>query len=262
MATSKYPAFFHRDGDWLVAFGAARGPWSPDHCHAGPVTGVIAGAAESAVPDKQLARVTASFYRPVPMAGIRMQAELVRDGRIASTVRITLHDRADKIAASAECLLLQTIDDLEIEETDLPGPDIDAARPGKFGVEQVLHGDEYFGNNVEIAYPPGEDGDPGPTTIWMRTPPIIEDEVTSPFQRVCPLADCANGYARNSEFTTTSCVNPDLSVTLHRLPQSDWIAGQGRSIWRTDGIGMTEATLFDARGAVGTAVQTLVLRAL
>jgi acyl-CoA thioesterase len=260
MSDWQFPAFYHREGDWLVAYESARGPWSPDHCHAGPVTGVLAGAAETALSDKQLVRVTASFYRPVPMAGVRVSTEVVRNGRMASTVRVTLTDRNDKAVAGAECLLLQTVDHIDVEDPILPGPNFDDATRGEFGVKDLPHGEKYFGNANEIAYPPGEDEGPGPTTIWMRALPIIEGEETTAFQRACPLSDCANGYSRNAEFTTMSCVNPDLTVTLHRLPESEWIAAAGRSIWKTNGIGMTRATLFDERGEIGTAIQTLLLR--
>ncbi len=74
MANMKDSAFFHRDGDWLVGNDSVRGPWSEHHCHAGPVAAIVAGAAEKAVPDKQLVRVTASFFRPVPMSGVAVYA--------------------------------------------------------------------------------------------------------------------------------------------------------------------------------------------
>jgi len=35
------PAFFaSADGEWFTGNDAARGPWSADACHAGPVTGL------------------------------------------------------------------------------------------------------------------------------------------------------------------------------------------------------------------------------
>ena len=262
MTNPKNTAFFRRDGDWLVGNDSARGPWSEHHCHAGPVAAVVAGAAEQAVPDKQLVRVTASFFRPVPMSGFVVSVEIPRNGRVASTTRITLTDRDGKVVVSAECLLLETIATIPVDATHIAGPNIDEATPGKFGVQDVFHGKPFFGNCVEIAYPPGENGDPGPTTIWMRTPAIIQGEVASPFQRLCPLADCANGYSRNSEFTQISCVNPDLTISVFRLLESDWIAGKGHSIWQSNGLGLTEATLFDESGAVGNALQTLVLRSI
>jgi hypothetical protein len=57
-------------------------------------------------------------------------------------------------------------------------------------------------------------------------------------------------------------VNPDLTISVFRLPESDWIAGKGHSIWQPNGLGLTEATLFDEAGAVGSALQTLVLRSI
>ena len=130
---------------------------------------------------------------------------------------------------------------------------------GSFPVQQWLHDQPYFGSMVEIAYPPGEDDAPGPTTIWMRTPAIVAGEEMSPFQSVCPLSDCANGFARNADFGKVSCVNPDLTVLLHRLPESEWLASKGASFWEPTGIGSSAATLYDTRGVIGSALQSLVV---
>ena len=50
----------------------------------------------------------------------------------------------------------------------------DEATPGRFAVEHAHHEMTFFGDWVEVAYPPGEDNEPGPTTLWMRTPPLLK----------------------------------------------------------------------------------------
>lgn len=42
-------AFFALDKEVFVGLDPARGPWSPDHCHAGPVSGLIARSVEAIV---------------------------------------------------------------------------------------------------------------------------------------------------------------------------------------------------------------------
>ena len=49
-------------------------------------------------------------------------------------------------------------------------------------------------------------------------------------------------------------------MLLHRLPESEWLASKGISFWEPTGIGSTAATLYDERGAIGAALQSLVIR--
>ena len=253
-------AFFHRDGDWLVGNDGARGPWSEESCHAGPVTGALAGAAEALVSDKTLTRLTSNYWRPIPMNGFCLGAEVVREGRTSTIATVELHDRDGRLAASAECLFLATA------PNDLPSASIDApifqgAEPGRFPVHKTRHDKNFFGHSIDIRYPVGEDGSPGPTTLWMRTPSIVDGEESSPFQSLCPLADCGNGISRNTEITLASCINADLTISVFRQPQSDWLAARAISFWEADGIGMSHAMLFDKFGAIGTALQSLIVRA-
>jgi len=118
----------------------------------------------------------------------------------------------------------------------------------------------FFSSGIEVAYPPGETSDPGPTSIWMRTLPIVEGEKPSPFESLCPLADCGNGISRNSTFAVASFVNPDLTITVFRLPESEWLASQAVSFWEPTGIGMSQAQLYDEKGAVGFALQMLIVK--
>jgi len=252
--------FFHRDNQWYVGNDSARGPWTPDSCHAGPVTAVIAGAAEAIVEDRQLVRLTVNYLRPVPMAGFRVEAEPDGSGRTAASTTVTAFDPDGRLLAKARCLHL-AVRDIPTPPTATPAaPRFEDARHGNFPVRKSLHDRPFFGSEIEIAYPPGEDHEPGPTAIWMRSRTIVDGEPTSKFQSICPLSDCASGFARNAEFTEVSCVNPDLTVLLHRLPESEWLASKGISFWEPTGIGSTAATLFDERGAVGTALQSLVVR--
>ena len=55
-------------------------------------------------------------------------------------------------------------------------------------------------------------------------------------------------------------VNADLTVALHRDPVGEWLGSRAVGYWEPDGIGLADALLFDDRGPVGRALQTLVLR--
>jgi hypothetical protein len=253
-------AFFRADGDRIIGNDTARGPWSADACHAGPVTGVIARAAERAVPDKQLVRLTLSFQRPIPVAGFRVDATVDRAGRAATTAAITLRDLEGRSCVLASSLHLAVYPPEDLPTATVPRPVLADAIKGEFLLRHASHGLPFFGSSVEVAYPPGESGKPGPATTWMRTPAIMQGEQSSPFQTLCPIADCGNGISRNGELSEASFINADLTVTAYRLPESDWLASSAISFWEPNGIGMSQATLFDTRGALGVALQTLIVR--
>ncbi len=257
---TKSNAFFRREGDQFVGNDAARGPWSEHACHAGPVTGVIAGELEKLFPHKQLARITVRYMRPVPVAGFAVSSSVIFERRVASYTSATLVDGDGKVCAEAEGLHLIPASIGEPPTVDASAPSFSEATRGEFPVKDAVHDQPFFGSESEIASRPDQDNEPGPTTLWMRAPAIVEGETSSPFQTLCPLADCGNGISRNSEFLHVSCVNPDLTIVIHRLPESDWLASRAISFWEPNGIGSTNAILFDERGAIGSALQTLVLR--
>lgn len=260
MPENKDKAFFHIDNGWFVANGAARGPWTEGACHAGPVTALMARAVERIAADKQLARLTVNFQRPVPMAGFRVEAEVQRNGRAATSAVATLRDADDRICATASSMHLTTHSFAGMPTASIPHPILEDAVSGSFAVTRPLHGLPFFGTSIEVAYPPDETKEPGPTTMWMRALPIIEDEEPTPFQSLCPIADCGNGISRNANFSEISFVNADITVAAYRLPASDWLASQAISFWQPSGVGLSQATLFDTCGSVGTALQTLIVK--
>ncbi len=260
MPATRDHAFFHVSDGVFVGNDAARGPWSVDACHAGPVTAVLARAAEGVVNDKQLVRLTVVFDRPIPMAGFRVEASVERTGRAVATTLVRLVGLDDRLCARATSLHLLSEGRSQLPSGDIEPLDFNEATPGDFPVKRATHGLPFFSSGIDVAYPPGQTSGPGPTTAWMRTVPIVDGETPSPFQTLCPLADCGNGISRNTEITEASCINADLTVTAFRLPQSDWLASRARSFWQPNGIGMSHAMLYDTVGCLGTALQTLIVR--
>ncbi|MDH4124367.1 MAG: thioesterase family protein [Gammaproteobacteria bacterium] len=251
--------FFRLEDGLLTANDAARGPWSADACHGGPVTGLVARALEQVLPHKQLVRLTLNFRRPVPMLGLTVTAAVDRDGREVAI------GSAEVRSEAGICVTASSVHIAPQVRTDLPTafrphPDFSKAGPGEFQLRHAPHGQPFFSSGVEVAYPPGETLAPGPTTVWMRTLPIVAGEVPSPFQSLCPLADCGNAVSRNAEFTEAIFINPDLTIAVFRPPESDWLASEAMSHWQPNGVGMSQAQLFDVKGAVGFALQTLLVR--
>ena len=251
--------FTSPDGSWFEPTDHCRGPWDPDSCHGGPPSGLLARALEVLVPDQRLTRLTVDLVRPIPMAGFRIDAEVVRQGRSVSTTRATLIDGDGRPRVTAAGLHLRREPSGELPTVHISTPALDEAHPGPFPISRSLHDRPGFKQSVETRYPAGETPDPGPTTVWLRTMPLLPDEEPSPFQRICPLADCGNALSRNAEPWDVGFVNPDLTLALHREPEGDWLGSSSMSHWQPDGIGLADALLFDHWGVVGRALQTLLI---
>lgn len=255
-------SFFTLSDDGLFLPGDhSRGPWNPGHCHAGPPTGLLARALEQQLPDQRLTRITVDLLRPIPMAGFTVEADIVKQGRSVSRTVATLLDTDGRECATAAGLHIkqQPLQDFPSHHCPIDSPDLAIA--GGFPLRRMLHNEKTFaGDGVNIRYPEGETPEPGPTTAWMKTVPLLTTETPSPFQRMCPLADCGNAFGRNAEPWEVSFINPDLTIVLHRDPVGDWLGSQSVGYWEGDGIGFADAALFDASGMVGRAMQTLLLQ--
>lgn len=251
-------------GEWIVPTDHARGPWDPDACHGGPPTGMLVRALERTAPHLRLARISVDLGRPAPMAGFRIVTEVVRAGRATANTRAALLDATGK-----ECLLATGMHIAVSAEPVLEGPldnsgesfpqSADAVA-GEFPVASAAHGRPMFRGAVDVRYPPGEDEGVDATTFFMRTIDLLPDEDASPFQRICPLADCGNAFSRHVDGTVLQFMNTDLVIALHRDPVGAWLGSRATSQWQPTGVGLASATLFDDEGPVGRALQSMLLR--
>lgn len=253
--------FTTEDQQWFKPTIHTRGPWDINSCHAGPPTGLIARAMEQLIPDKRLIRLSVDLLRPIPFEGFSIAASTARDGRSVATTTATLLDKDGRVMVSASGLHMieQTPEYAYPTHSGSIGTPSDAA-PGPFPI-QTLHDQPAFnGTGVEMRYPEGQNKEPGPTIAWMKTVPLLENEQASPFQRICPLADCGNAFGRNADPAEVSFINPDLTIVLHRDPVGEWLGSQSVGYWEPTGQGLADALLFDENGVVGRAMQTVLLK--
>ncbi len=253
----------------FVGNDAARGPWDPGSCHAGPPTALLARACEQAVAavdaergggGRSLVRLTVDLARPIPIDGFTVDATVDRAGRATAATSAVLTDLDGQVRVRAFGLHLQPSEEQPFPSATTATPDLAESEPGDFPIRRMGHGLPGFSSGVEMRYPPGHDLTPGPTSAWMRTIPVLPDEEASGFQRICALADSGNAIGRNAEPDTVAFVNPDLTITLHREPDGEWFGTDVVSHWQPNGIGLADALLFDHLGPVGRAVQTILLR--
>jgi len=248
------------DGRRFLPTDHARGPWDAHSCHAGPPTARMVRAMEQLVPDQRLTRVTVELMRPIPMSGFRVQADVRRPGRSVTHTEAEIYDD-DRFYARAYGMHLRRLDYLEVSTAPVDSPVFGQSRPGEFPIRIAAHELPGFNSTIEVRFDPaGSQGSGGPTTMWMRTKvAILAGEEASPFQQICPLADCGNGLSYNDYLDRVLFLNTDLTVSLHRDPVGDWYCSRSISHWETTGIGLADAELFDIEGSVGRATQNLIL---
>jgi hypothetical protein len=214
---------------------------------------------ERLVPNGRLVRVMVEVLRPIPMTGFRVQAEVRRPGRKAIASEAEIFDD-DRVYARLFGLHLRTIERFAAPSVAGERPVFEDAVPGPFPIRETRHDLPAFQGSVEVRYDPAQSqGEGGPTTVWMRSVPLLADEEPSGFQRMCPLADSGNGISYNKYLDEVLFVNPDLVLALSREPHGEWLCSRVRSVWEQDGIGLADAELFDREGVVGRAIQTLLV---
>jgi hypothetical protein len=101
---------------------------------------------------------------------------------------------------------------------------------------------------------------PGPATAWVRpTLPLVDDYEWSGLARVALIADSASGISAELDWATWSFLNVDLDIHLARPVEGEWVLMDAASQLGAHGSALARSTLSDARGVVGSSLQTLIL---
>jgi acyl-Coa thioesterase superfamily protein/acyl-CoA thioesterase superfamily protein len=250
-------AFYATDGGRIVPSELTRGPWDPNSQHAGPPSALLARALErcEAREGSRIARVTVEILAPVPIAPLAVSAHVARPGRSVELLEASLEGPDGELMRARGWRLAEADITADWEQEEPP--------PGRQNAEAL----EFFptGERVgwhtamEIVFARGRFLDPGPATVWMRPRvPLLEGEAISPLQRVLLAADGGNGVSAPLDWARFVFINTDLTVHLLRPPEGDWVCLD--SVTHVDGIGMTDTALWDERGRIGRAAQTLLVR--
>lgn len=245
------------DGTFLPS-DVARGPWSPDALHGGPVAALLAMAAEAQLADHdvQPVRLSVDLLRPVPSVPLTVHTEVVRPGRNVGLVAVGMLAGHTEVATATV---------LAIRTAAVPVPDQDAGGgppPPELGIEPAndARWEAFHFAGVEHRIVAGSWSERGPATDWIRLRvPVVADIEPSPFQRVVAAADFGNGISSLADFETTSFINPDLTVYLHRPPVDEWVCLDAVSTLEPNGVGFAESALHDRQGRIGRAAQSLLV---
>ncbi len=241
-----------------------RGPWHPEHQHAGPPIALVARQIERAAAGLGLthvARLTANLLRPIPIAGLAVAVQVDYAGRNVAHLSATLAAGGKQVARFTA--LVQREADLALPDA-LPGHPLprapkppESSPPAKFPFGATATG---YPDLVECRAAEGQFFR-GPCAIWFRLRhPLIEGEDPSPIERVAVAADSGNGISAILDFSRYRFVNSDLSINLLRRPEGEWICIEARTLVGPSSGGLAEARIYDATGLVGRSTQSLALR--
>jgi hypothetical protein len=256
------PAFYRRDGDRFIPTELTRGPWDAEAQHAGPPAALLGRAIEGLASDgaRHVGRITLDILRSVPIAPLEVSAELVRPGRSVELCAATLSDESGPlIRASAWRLRAAELEfprpPLSPREPPPPKPP-EESREGRF----FPTGAPGYHTAMDYRFAEGAFLELGPAVAWLRMRvPLIAGEEPTPLQRLLVAADSGNGVSATLDFGRFVFINVDLSVHLHRLPVGEWICLDAVTLPEPNGMGLSDTLLWDERGRVGRATQTLLI---
>lgn len=266
LAAHPTSAYAPRSEGHYASSALTRGPWHPDHQHAGPPIALVCRAFEAAAQSHgmtHIARITANLLRPVPIGDLEAKVTTVYVGRNAG------HFSAQLVADGKEVgvftALAQRENEFSLPE-GLPGhplpmvPRLPAdSSPAYFPFSGRQVG---YSDLVETRESQGKIFN-GPCAIWFRLAhPLVEGELPSPYQRVAVAADSGNGISAVLDYQRYSFVNSDLTINLLRRPLGEWICLDARTWLGSNGCGLAESALYDEHGLIGRATQSLAVRKL
>ena len=253
--------FYRPAGDGFAATELTRGPWDPGSQHAGPPAGLLTRALELCEPraDAQIARVTVEILQPVPIDVLTATARVLRPGRSVELLEGTL-----ALAGDRTPLMRARAWRLRTTELALP-PLATAPEPPPPGPEE---GEDapFFPTGFDVGYHSAMDYrfvrgsylEAGPAMVWMRMRgPLVAGEQPTPLQRVMVAADSGNGVSAALDYRRFMFINTDLSVHLARPPEGPWVGLDAVTTPLPSGVGLTDTALWDERGRIGRAAQTL-----
>ena len=252
-------AIFRVDGNLAVTSPDAAGPWDPRMQHGSPPAALAVWAAEKipAPVPMRVARVTVDLMRPVPVAPLTIESEVLREGRKIQLCAVRLLANGVVVVSAAVLKVKVQASELPPEAAILP---VELPGPEQSRVEHVDFSSSPFVTGMSLRAARGRFGVPGPGAIWYRVDrPIVAGAAVSQAMRALVAADFCNGTSAVLDFNAWTFLNADLTVNFAREPVGEWILVDAESWIGPDGAGLAMARLADIVGYFGRAVQSLVI---
>lgn len=252
-------AIYRVDGNHVVTSPHAAGPWNKTMQHGSAPSALVTWLAEQmpTAGPMHVTRVTIDLLRPVPVAPLTFETEVLREGRKIQLCGI-------RLLANGVVVVRATVLKIRADAQPLPPEVVDAPvtvpPPDQGGLLEPRYASSPFVTGMTIRAVRGGFLSLGPGAIWYRANrPIVEGAGLSQVMRAVIAADFSNGSSPVLSFDDWTFLNADLTVSLSRPPVGDWILLDGESWIGPDGAGLAAAKLADVQGYFGRAVQSLVI---
>jgi hypothetical protein len=241
-----------------------RGPWDPGHQHAGPPIALAARAlvaAAQALGMEHVARLTASLWRPIPIAVLQLETATDYAGRNVAHLSARLVSDGRELAHFTAVAQREVEVQVPQQLAGHPPPQASTSPEASPGIEFPHRtGTSGYHDLVELRTAEGTLCR-GPCAMWFRLRyPLVEGETPSPLERVAVAADSGNGISAVLDFSRFTFVNSDLTINLLRPAQGDWVCIDAHTFIGPTGGGLAEARIFDANGMIGRSTQSLLVR--
>jgi hypothetical protein len=252
-------AIYRVDGNRVEASPNSAGPWDATMQHGSAPAALVTWAAE-AIPTSvsmQIVRVTIDLMRPVPVAPLTIETEVLREGRKIQLCAVRL--LANGVVVVRATVLKVRADSLPLPSGIADAP-IDVPQPDQGTPMEPPFSRTPFVTGLSVSMVRGGFVKIGPAAIWYRIDrPIVEGAPISQLMRAVVAADFCNGTSSTLDFQKWTFLNADLTVSLARAPVGDWILLNAETWIGPDGAGIAAGRLGDSKGYFGRAVQSLVI---
>ncbi|MCV7192990.1 thioesterase family protein [Mycolicibacterium brumae] len=252
-------SYYRRLGDSTFASNdCARSNWGPPIQHGSPPLALATKVIQEqlAGSGQRIGRITLDILGAIPLTDLVVRTSVPRPGKRIAVLEAELSPVADpdRPVARATAWALQTADTSGIPMDRYP-----ALRQGNPQPMPAYWWDAPgYLSSVEFRR---EADDGRARVVWMRPRVgLVDDEPTTPLQRLAMVVDSANGIGAALDPAEYVFMNTDTVLHLHRLPVGDEFGIRAAGSIGPDGIGVTTAEVFDHDGYLGSCAQTLLVR--
>lgn len=249
--------YVRRGGERFISTLHSQGAWQAGEQHLAPASGLMMAEVERRAPsDKQVARASFDVLGVIYSGEFTVAVEVTRPGKTIELVEAEMR-HGGRSSIRARIWRLAASDTRAVEAVEwAPQPPPEAMPALAF--TQVWNGG--FIRSLEVRQESG--ARPGRGRSWLRTRcALVEGESDPPVAGFLKLMDTANGLVVRARPEEVFFANVDLTVHLFRCPEAGWVGLDTRVNFGPSGLGETFSVVSDRRGPVGTAAQSLTLRA-
>lgn len=254
-------AFYEPDGDRYAPTDYTRGPWSPEHQHAGPPAALLTTAIEATSQiEGSLARVTFEILKPARLVPLRVDAQVVRPGRNVELIDAELSDDDGLVMRARAWRFTQQQTPIVADRESAP-PAPEQVAISDFLSPWAAPDEPGYHSAVELRFIEGSFFEPGPAKVWMgSTLDLIAGRETSALEHLVVVADSGNGVSQATSIFEYEFMNTELTVHLHRQPVGECFCLDAQTLSGGSGLGLAETALWDVGGRLGRAAQSLLIR--